>query len=641
MNGYTGHIPESFIDELLSRVDIVEVIKPHVALKRRGANYLGKCPFHTEKTPSFTVSPTKQFYHCFGCGANGNSLRFLTEYEGLHFVEACEALADRVGLQLPNDPNQKEKVPRHNELFKLLEEANLFFQKHLRASGTEKKTDNTSSNQFNKSDNTSGKKSDNHTSDNKAANKAVQYLKSRGITGSTAKFFAVGYAPQSWDALLHSLGQKGKRIPELFTAGLVVCKEENKDRYFDRFRDRIMFPIRDRRGRVLGFGGRVIDQGTPKYLNSPETPVFHKGQEVYGLYEARLKNRHLTTLIVVEGYMDVLSLSQAGIEQVVATLGTALTDKHLDLLFRQVFELIFCFDGDAAGRTAADRALKSCLPHMKEGRRVKFVFLPNNEDPDSVIRRQGKPAFLAYLEKATSLTDYLFDSVSRTLDLTHIDGRAALVSRARPLIARLPEGILKQMMFEKLTELSGASQMGVSGGAGSQIISQRGSSQNSRYQNSKNPRDVLSYQHKRAAQTPPTSPALRALAMLLENRNLLSLISKPYGFEMADTPGTALLCVIIDILQKEPAITVEQLQGRLSEQWTDIFESIDLKLIANFVPKEGQEAEFLGAIERLQERATEQLLESLIAKAKINALTSQEKTQLRHLIEQKAKNPID
>lgn len=622
----TGHIPDSFIEELLSRVDIVDVIGGYIPLKRLGANFVARCPFHTEKSPSFTVSQAKQFYHCFGCGAHGSVLRFLMEFEGIHFVEACEKMASKLGLTLPID-HEKDQPPPNTPIYEILSEASSFFQKQLRIPTNRR---------------------------------AVDYLKSRGLTGQTAKTFEIGYAPQGWDNVFKELGKgKDKKvIDQLVSAGLVICKQgenkqgenkqgeneqknnqknkqdennqsENKqknnqgEKYFDRFRDRIMFPIRDRRGRVLGFGGRILNQGSPKYLNSPETPVFNKGQEVYGLYEARLKDRHMSSLIVVEGYIDVICLSQFGIENVVATLGTAVTEKHLELLFRQVSELYFCFDGDKAGRTAAKRALWSSLPHMKEGRRVKFVFLPNGEDPDSFVRKQGKAGFLNLLQHATSLSDYLFDEVSSTLDLRSIDGRAELVNKAKPLIARLPKGVLQQMMFERLSELSGLPD-------GSWKKAQKAQS-----------KPFAPFIRDKNRVSPPSS-ALRAVAMLLDHRHLLSLISNPHVFHEVDIPGTALLCAIIGLLQNEPHLSVEMLKERMSEESRHYLESLDLQAISRFNPgegveKEGIEAEFIGAMARLKERANEQALEDLLRKSKENVLTSEEKIKLRYLVEQQEK----
>ncbi len=747
----TGHIPESFIEELLSRVDIVEIINSHLPmpLRRQGANFTANCPFHSERTPSFTVSQTKQFYHCFGCGAHGTAIGFLMEYEGIHFVEACESLASRVGLKMPEEIENQTSV-RHKELYGLLESANKFFQEQLR-----KPSQNPSQN----SSNNLSLKPD---------NRAINYLKSRGLTGRTAKTFGIGYAPPEWDGLIKAFSKNNsqKLLKDLLAAGLVVHKEDENSKtqiqtqdqsnnqhsdnpsnhnhknnqqghYYDRFRDRIMFPIRDRRGRVLGFGGRILDKGTPKYLNSPETAVFSKGREVYGLYEAKTKNRHLDSLIIVEGYIDVVCLAQFGIENVVATLGTAVTEKHLELLFKQVPELYFCFDGDTAGRTAAKRAFQISLPHMKEGRRVKFVFLPNSEDPDSYVRRHGKKAFLELLDHAHALSDYLFEVAGESLDLNHIEGRAELVTKAKVLIAKLPEGVLKQMMFERLTEISGIQNQGGSQGRQGQSGwqgqpgqqgqqrqqglnsgkyggntkninnkwnqngknqhswaqgggNQKGRNQSSWNQNSQSGQNGWTQSGNRfdfkhtgsnsasnfisnvnSYSALPPIPAFRALAMLLENRNLLSLISDTRefsesafsavsvlqrsdshnsdfhksAFEWDEGEGTSLFCAIIGILQKDMTISVQAILEKLPENYRQIFRSViesnDLKSIARFIPENGMEAEFLGAIARLKERAGEQALEFLLEKAKTHTLTPEDKLELRYLIDQKDKDRVD
>lgn len=598
----TGHIPESFIEELLSRIDIVEVIGGYVELRRTGANYVSRCPFHAEKTPSFTVSHTKQFYHCFGCGANGNALRFLMEHTGLHFVEAVEVLASRAGLTIPKEAQSLKEDSRTTAVYAILAEAGRYFQQQL-MQGTSKQV-------------------------------AVDYLKSRGIVGKTAKEFNLGVATPAWDDLLQSLGKDPSVIQDLLTAGLIISKENG--RYYDRFRDRIIFPIRDRRGRIVGFGGRVINAGNPKYLNSPETIVFNKSQHVYGLYEARLKNRSLNHLVVVEGYLDVLTLSQFGITQVVAILGTALTEKHVDLLFRQVNEISFCFDSDNAGKEASLKALHLCLPAMEEGRRVKFMMLPAGEDPDSFIRKNGKAAFLAKLNTAKSLSDFLFESVANGLDLNSIEGRAELVRLSKPLIMKLPKGVFQRMMFERLEQLADL--------PSSRSVSIQGS-RASFHSNSRNSggfggvAKALSM-NKRVL---PASPAIRALALLLENRALMSYISDLAEFQSVDTPGTSLLCAIIEILKIDPSLSMDEIEKRLSLNNEEVRNAglANLILIARAVPEGGVEVEFLGALNRLRERAQEQAMEALLNQASIGQLSLEEKIELRELLGQKDKDGMD
>jgi DNA primase len=414
-----GLIPQSFINDLIDRVDIVDLIDSRVTLKKAGKNYQARCPFHDEKTPSFSVSPDKQFYHCFGCGVSGTALTFLMEYDRLEFVDAVETLARQVGGEVPREGGgRRQKVDQHSKVYAALSAAEAFFRRRL-----------------------------------KDSREAVAYLKGRGLTGVVARDFAVGYAPDEWQALGDALGERFSR-EVLLSAGLTT--KNDKGHSYDRFRGRIMFPIRDTRGRVIGFGGRVLgaDDG-PKYLNSPETPVFHKGRELYGLYEARKALRQIDRLIVVEGYMDVVALAQAGIANSVASLGTATTTDHFHKLFRYADEVVCCFDGDAAGRKAAWRALENALSTLNEGRQLKFMFLPDGEDPDSLVRREGREAFLKRIESASPAIEYLFGRLSEGLDLSQLDGQARLAGLAAPYLKQVPEGILKQLMQRRLEQLTG------------------------------------------------------------------------------------------------------------------------------------------------------------------------------------------
>ena len=420
-----GLIPQSFIDDLLDRVDIVDVVDSRVKLKRTGKNYSACCPFHEEKTPSFTVSPEKQFYYCFGCGASGNALGFVMDYERLSFPEAVEQLARVNGLEVPREVQSEAEVKREQEkrsIYTLLEKADEFYQQQLRQ----------------------------HPS----KHLAVNYLKNRGLDGKTAKAYGVGFAPPGWDNLLKALGNSDDDKHLLIEGGMLIHQEQEKKLY-DRFRHRIMFPIRDTRGRVIGFGGRVLGDDKPKYLNSPETPVFHKGQELYGLYEARLAYRELPRLLVVEGYMDVVSLAQFGIGYGVATLGTACGPDHLDRAFKYTNEVVFCFDGDKAGRSAALRALDASLATMTDGRTVKFLFLPEGEDPDTLVRQIGPDKFERMIELAVPLEDYLFDAVAEGLNIRTMEGRASFSKRAAPLLDRLPKGVFRELMFDSLATRTG------------------------------------------------------------------------------------------------------------------------------------------------------------------------------------------
>ncbi|QEY14186.1 DNA primase [Cellvibrio sp. KY-YJ-3] len=420
-----GLIPQSFIDDMLDRLDIVDVVDSRVKLRKTGKNYSACCPFHDEKTPSFTVSPEKQFYYCFGCGASGNALGFVMDYERLSFPEAVESLARLTGLEVPREVQTEAQAKREQEkrsIYTLLEKADEFYQQQLR----------------------------HHPS----KVQAVKYLKNRGLDGKTAKAYGVGFAPPGWDNLLKALGQNDEDKHLLIEGGMLIHQEQEKKLY-DRFRHRIMFPIRDTRGRVIGFGGRVLGDDKPKYLNSPETPVFHKGQELYGLYEARLAYRELPRLLVVEGYMDVVSLAQFGIGYGVATLGTACGPDHLDRAFKYTNEVVFCFDGDKAGRSAAHRALEASIDTMIDGRTVKFLFLPEGEDPDTLVRQIGPEKFERMIELAVPFEDYLFDAVAEGINIRTMEGRATFSKRAAPLLDRLPKGVFRELMFESLATRTG------------------------------------------------------------------------------------------------------------------------------------------------------------------------------------------
>ena len=422
-----GRIPQPFIDTLLDRVDIVDVVDRRVALKKTGKNYMACCPFHDEKTPSFSVNPDRQFFYCFGCGASGNAIGFVMDYENIDFPQAVQILADGVGLEVPHetaggrDGSGKASESPNKPLYTFMERCDAFYRQALR--------------------------------EHPAAARAVAYLKSRGLSGEAARDFGIGYAPPGWDNLHRALaeGETGEALA--IRAGMLV--KNDKGRVYDRFRDRVVFPIRDRRGRVIAFGGRVLGDDKPKYLNSPETPIFHKGRELYGLYEARRANRSLPRIVVVEGYMDVIALAENGISYAVATLGTATSGDHLETLFRVTSEVLFCFDGDRAGRQAAGRALDAALPLMSDGRQARFLFLREGEDPDSLVRREGASAFLDLLQSAQPLESYLFESQAQGLDISTMEGRASLSKRALGLLRKLPEGVFRELMFRDLAERTG------------------------------------------------------------------------------------------------------------------------------------------------------------------------------------------
>ncbi|HLQ13756.1 MAG TPA: DNA primase [Steroidobacteraceae bacterium] len=415
-----GRIPQGFIDELIARADIVETIGSRVPLKKAGREYKACCPFHDEKTPSFWVSPDKQFYHCFGCGAHGTALGFLMQYEQLPFPEAVEALAERLGLEVPHEGGSAAPARGQEELSDMLARVAGYYQECLQ--GDER---------------------------------ARAYLRGRGLDEPICERFRIGYAPGAWNELLRRFGATEEARRTLLAAGLIIERDTPRpggEPWYDRFRDRIMFPIRDPRGRVLGFGGRVLESGEPKYLNSPETALFHKGQELYGLHEIRLARTALQRLVIVEGYMDVVRLHQAGIACAVATLGTATTPEHLRRAFRLVSEVVFAFDGDRAGRAAAWRALQNALPEAREGREMRFLFLPEGEDPDSLVGREGRAAFEARFAGATPLSEYLAAHLREQADLSHADGRARFVALARPLLAKLPPGVYLELLLARIAQ---------------------------------------------------------------------------------------------------------------------------------------------------------------------------------------------
>ncbi len=430
-----GLIPQEFIDDLLGRADIVDVVDKRVTLKKTGKNYTACCPFHQEKTPSFSVQPERQFYYCFGCGEGGNALGFIMNFDQVDFPQAVESLARDNGMEVPREESATaiRKQSENTKLLAALESASKFYQYQLRH--------------------------------HEQREPAVKYLQARGVSGEIARDFCLGYAPPGWNNLVNAIANTVDEQKSLLLAGLVIEKEaqssnegetaKRENRYYDRFRQRIVFPIRDSRGRTIAFGGRVAGDEKPKYLNSPETAVFHKGAELYGLYEARKSTTKIKRLLLVEGYMDVIALAQMGIRNSVATLGTATSAKHLTRLFRLVPEVVFCFDGDEAGRNAAWRALEASLPEMEDGRQIKFLFLPEGEDPDTLVRKIGEQKFTALIDQATPLEQFFFDKISQGVNSKTIEGRARLSNLAKPLIAKFPQGVYGQLMLDRLSETLG------------------------------------------------------------------------------------------------------------------------------------------------------------------------------------------
>ncbi len=590
-----GRIPQQFIDDLMSRVDIVEVIDSRVPLKKKGREYMACCPFHNEKTPSFSVSPAKQFYHCFGCGAHGTALGFLMDYEHLDFVEAVEELASQYGLEVPREagtgPDSGGTRPRPGpDLYAILERCDHFYRQQLRQHAQ--------------------------------AGRAIDYLKQRGLSGEIAAEFGIGYAPPGWDSLSHALDTEPAAHKALLEAGMLIEKDNGSS--YDRFRDRIMFPIRDRRGRTIAFGGRVLP-GTEttasggagaKYLNSPETPVFHKGRELYGLFEARKALRDIPRLLVVEGYMDVVSLAQFGIRYAVATLGTATTRDHLERLFRITPEVVFCFDGDRAGREAAWRALENVLPLLHEGRQLRFMFLPEGEDPDTRVREVGREAFEAEIANAIPFSNFFFEVLSKQTDTSTIDGRARLVELARPLLSRLPAGVFRQMMIDRLGELAQVRVQTVDG-----VLSQP-----------EPPPVNRSRSGGAGGKAGRTAPSLvrTAVTALLQQPGLAAGAGDPARFGELALPGINLLVEMIELLQQRPHLS----SGALLEHWRGTEHGRHLqKLAAAPLLSEGSvlEREFADTLTRLEDRCREQRYDALLAKGQ---LTTEEKTELRQLVKQ-------
>ena len=563
-------IPESFIQELLHRVDVVDLIDGFVPLKKAGANYAACCPFHNEKSPSFTVSPTKQFYHCFGCGAHGTAISFLMEYSGLGFVDAIKDLSSRVGLQVPEDEGRRaHDGPKITALTDLMARAAKYYYEQLKRSET-----------------------------------AIDYLKARGVSGEIAQKFGIGYAPDGWQNLGAAFDDY--TISELQVAGLVIKNEQG--RLYDRFRDRVMFPIMNQKGEVIAFGGRVMGEGEPKYLNSPETPLFEKGREVFGLPQARAALRDKDTAIVVEGYMDVVALAQHGVGNAVATLGTATTATHVQKLLRQVDRIVYCFDGDNAGRKAAWRALENSLEALPEQKSIGFVFLPDGEDPDSYVRSQGTEAFERLITQAMPLSEFLLRELASRCDMTSAEGRAKLVAEAKPLLGRLQTPLLRLQLVKRLAEASGFSQPEV--------------------ERLCDLRPIVRAAPARVARPAPSllRPLLRLLLQKPELAKALPLDALPSN--SAEARAVRYLCETI-VAAGEPtpayAALLERLRGNEDE---GILREAAAELMQQPFAEGDIDAEFEGAVSRLLEgesKRTFALLQEKVTKLGVAGLSGEEK----------------
>ena len=588
----TGRIPDSFLDELVSRSDIVEIISARVPLKKAGREYKACCPFHNEKSPSFSVSAEKQFYHCFGCGAHGTVIGFLMQYEKMEFLDAVGDLAQRAGLELPREA-QAEREPGTADLHELMLRAARFFEQNL--------ADNA---------------------------RARGYVGHRGIDAKTCAKFSLGYATDAWEALLKRFGTSEDDRRRLLQVGLILERSgEKTSGFYDRFRDRLMFPIRDSRGRVIGFGGRVIDQGEPKYMNSPETPLFHKGRELYGLYEARQARADFKRLLIVEGYMDVVRLHQAGITYAVATLGTATTQEHLNKIFRQTHEVVFCFDGDRAGLKAAWRALENALPLAQDGRELKFMFLPEGHDPDTLIAAEGPEAFENRMKDALPLSEYLVRQLIGEVDLDHVDGRAKLKALAGPLFARMPEGIYREMLADRL-----ASRVGMPANKLKEFFA---TGDTRRTANT----SELRIRQRGRISVGRGNLLTQAITLVLHHPAAAGAIQEPDLLSSIDKPGVSVLKELLE----QAATASSPSTAVLLERWRDRPEHERLTTLAMQDPLVADTAaaakELKMAIEKLlEEYGPGRRMDELLKKAGELGLNYEEKAELSSLLKSKGRS---
>ncbi|MFN1532286.1 DNA primase [Vibrio jasicida] len=579
-----GHIPRSFIDDLLARLDIVDIIDARVKLKKKGKNYGACCPFHNEKTPSFSVSQEKQFYHCFGCGVHGNAIDFIMEFERLEFVEAIEELASYLGLDVPREQRsggggQFQSGPQASSsekrsLYDLMGSISQFYRNQLKLP---------------------------------ASKVAIEYLKDRGLSGEIVQKFGIGYVADEWDLVRKNFGQNKDNQDMLVTGGMLI--ENEKGNRYDRFRGRIMFPIRDRRGRVIGFGGRVLGDGTPKYLNSPETPIFHKGKELYGLYEVLQAYREPPRILVVEGYMDVVALAQYGVDYSVASLGTSTTGDHIQMLFRQTNTVVCCYDGDRAGKEAAWRALENALQYLKTGNTLKFLFLPDGEDPDSYVRKYGKQAFEQQIEQATPLSSYLFDNLIELhqINLGNNEGKSALRAYASALIDKIPDPYFQELLEKLLDERTGFD--------------------NRLRQPRKKSNETRPQPHKEIKRT----PMREVIALLIQNPSYAQMVPDLSSVRNLSIPGLSLFVDVLDKCQAHPHINT----GQLLEHWRNSQNETLLSRLASWdIPlvEDNLEEIFLDSLDKIIAQCVEKQIENLQAKARSVGLSAEEKRELLALM---------
>ena len=579
-----GHIPRSFIDDLLARLDIVDIIDARVKLKKKGKNYGACCPFHNEKTPSFSVSQEKQFYHCFGCGVHGNAIDFIMEFERLDFVEAIEELASYLGLDVPREQRSggggqfssgpQASSSEKRSLYDIMGSIAQFYRNQLKQP---------------------------------TSKVAIEYLKDRGLSGEIVQKFGIGYVADEWDLVRKNFGQNKDNQDMLVTGGMLI--ENDKGNRYDRFRGRIMFPIRDRRGRVIGFGGRVLGDGTPKYLNSPETPIFHKGKELYGLYEVLQAYREPPRILVVEGYMDVVALAQYGVDYSVASLGTSTTGDHIQMLFRQTNTVVCCYDGDRAGKEAAWRALENALQYLKTGNTLKFLFLPDGEDPDSYVRKYGKQAFEQQIEQATPLSSYLFDNLIELhqINLGNNEGKSALRAYASALIDNIPDPYFQELLEKLLDERTGFD---------NRLRQPRKKTGESRPQ-----------PHKEIKRT----PMREVIALLIQNPSYAQMVPDLSSVRDLSIPGLSLFVDVLDKCQAHPHINT----GQLLEHWRNSQNETLLSRLASWdipLDEDNQEEIFLDSLDKIIAQCVEKQIENLQAKARSVGLSAEEKRELLALM---------
>ncbi|PKH01586.1 DNA primase [Psychromonas sp. MB-3u-54] len=575
-----GRIPRNFIDDLIARTDIVDFIDSRVKLKKQGKDYRACCPFHNgNNNSSFSVSSDKQFYHCFNCGASGNVLSFIMEYDGIEFVDAIETLAEQLSIEVPREESgfgksQQSSYVDRKDLYQLMADIAVFYQQQLRT--------------------------------HKNSQQVINYLKGRGLSGQTVKHFKIGYAPDGWNEVRKRFAVSIELEKQLIEAGMLISKEKSGS--YDRFRDRVMFPIHDRRGRVIGFGGRVLGEDEPKYLNSPETPLFHKGKELYGLYQVKQAHKEIKRVLVVEGYMDVVALGQFGIDYAVASLGTSTTPEHIQQLFRHTSEVICCFDGDKAGKAAAWRALENALPFIQDGRTLRFMFLADGEDPDSYVQKEGKEAFENLIELALPLSDFLFQHLLNQVDMRIADSKAKLAQLAIPLMSKLPDTVFRQMMEGRLIALLGIEKEGLD-----KLLPAAAS-------------------NNKTAKKQKVTPMRLAISVLLQHPGIAYGLPEFPEFKEMTLPGLSLLNSLLEICRTTPSITT----GQLLEHWREKPESKQLNKLAvwqNDIKEDYYEAFFLDTLENFLNFHLTNKIEFLKQKSRSGqALTSAETQQLALLL---------